>query len=138
MNLNAHLKRGFFNFTDGLKDYNSYLAYCCAVGRVVIVLADCTRGGVVIISTMALDDNWPEVFLNELGLLAREHSALDGAKIDQFSIIEFETIEAAERFAFALVEWLKDCKGFESSLRRSYAAIQFVQSPESYSVGTAH
>jgi hypothetical protein len=44
----------------------------------------------------------------------------------------------AERFAFALVEWLKDCKGFENSLRRSYAASQFVQFPESYSVGTAH
>jgi hypothetical protein len=129
MNFNECLKRGFFNFADDSNDYNSYLAYCCNVGRVAIVLVDCDPGGVLLVSTMPLSHDWLKAFLNELDLLAREHGALDGTKMDQLPIIGFETIEAAERFAFVLVDWLKDCESFENpprciSSRTVSAALQ--------------
>jgi hypothetical protein len=137
MKFNDHRKRGFFNFADGSNGYNSYLADCCAVGRVSIGLIACNSGGIVLVSTMPLGHDWPCGFLNELGLLASEHGALDGTKIDQFSIIEFETIKAAKRFAFVLVDWLENCEDFEHS-PSELDDNQFVQLPENHNGRTNH
>jgi hypothetical protein len=135
---NDHLKRGFFNFADDSNGYNSYLAYCCTVGQIAISLFTCNSGGVVLVSTTPLGDDLPEAFLNELGLLAREHGALDGTKIDQFSIIEFETLKAAERFAIVLTDWLKDCEFIENLPRLPDTTTQSVQYPGNPSVRTDH